>query len=161
MTNAGPIEGLKKRLIDFINQNGLRNSRQRLALLEVVTTMEDHFTIDDLYQKTKAIYPNIGYATIYRTLNLFVDAGILNRRSFQHGNVVYELKFEEQHHDHLICLSCGKIIEFTNERMERLQDFIAKQYDFIPQYHRFEMYGYCNSCWRDKDYGKDSKRDQP
>ncbi len=146
MTINNVLEQLKDRLKNFIEKKGLRNSRQRMAILEIISDMDDHFSIDELYQKTKSIYPQIGYATIYRTVNLFVDAGILHRRNFHNDSPIYEIILQQDHHDHIICLGCGKIIEFNNERMERIQNYIAKQFNFEPKFHRFEMYGYCEKC---------------
>ena len=89
---------------------------------------------------------SIGLATVYRTLRLFVEAGIASERRFQEGVTRYEP--QQPHHDHLICVRCGRIVEFENDAIERLQDEIAAHHGFTLLSHRHELYGACEACRR-------------
>jgi Fur family ferric uptake transcriptional regulator len=88
----------------------------------------------------------IGYATVYRTLKLLLDSGLAAERKFEDGQTRYEHADPEEHHDHLICLSCGDILEFEEERIEALQNEVAKKFGFEVVNHNLELYGYCEKC---------------
>jgi Fur family ferric uptake transcriptional regulator len=95
-------------------------------------------------------YPNIGYTTVYRTMKLLCDAGLASERHFDDGITRYEI--EQEHHDHLVCVKCGKIIEFECAMIERTQNQIAERYHFRVLRHRHELYGHCEAC-RDDEPG--------
>ena len=91
--------------------------------------------------------PDIGYATVYRTLKLLVNVGLASERSFSENVTRFEPIHTNKHHDHMICIRCGKIMEFENPKIERLQKETAKEYKFHIVSHKLELYGYCQKCW--------------
>ena len=119
-------------------------TRQREQILNVFLRIE-HITAEQMYRLLAKKDPHIGLATIYRTLNLFCEAGLAQARHFgtqtQYDNVSHK-----GHHDHLICTSCGKIVEFENDDIERLQEEEANRHGFTIQTHKLELYGLCAGC---------------
>jgi Fur family transcriptional regulator, ferric uptake regulator len=105
-----------------------------------------HLSAEELYVRVKKNHPGIGYATVYRTLKLLADAGLADERRFEDGFTRYEYKSPNSHHDHLICTKCGAIIEFENERIEELQQDVARKNRFLVQSHKLELYGLCAEC---------------
>ena len=131
-------------LKDHLAKHQLKLTRQREQILDMFLKNE-HITAEQMYRQLARKDPHIGLATIYRTLNLFCEAGLAQARHFgtqtQYDNVSHK-----GHHDHLICTSCGKIVEFSNEDIERLQEEIAHRNGFTIQTHKLELYGLCASC---------------
>ncbi len=120
-------------------QKGLRMTAQRRIIARVIESSKDHPDAEELYKRTNKVEKTISLATIYRTLKLFQDNGILERHEFKDGKSRYE-RLPKEHHDHLIDLETGKVIEFQNEEIEKLQKRIAQRlgYDIID--HRLEIY---------------------
>lgn len=136
----------KKAFREFITQKGLKSTRQRDIILDAFLSSDRHMSIEELYLKLRAKHPNIGYATVYRTLKLFAESGIAREIQFGDGQTRYEHVAEGEHHDHLVCTHCGAIAEFENETIEKLQDDVAKSHDFIIETHKLELYGICAKC---------------
>lgn len=136
----------KKIFSDFIAHKGLKSTRQRELILDFFLSSEQHMSIEELYLKLRAKHPGIGYATVYRTLKLFADAGIANEIHFGDGQTRYEHLSEGEHHDHLVCSRCGAIEEFENETIEKLQDEVARTHGFLIETHKLELYGLCEKC---------------
>ncbi|BDV42375.1 transcriptional repressor [Geotalea uraniireducens] len=136
----------KKIFADFIADRGLKTTRQRDIILDAFLASDRHLSIEDLYLKLRTSHPNIGYATVYRTLKLFAESGIAREIQFGDGQTRYEHVEQGEHHDHLVCTGCGAIIEFENEAIEKLQDKVAASHDFLIQYHKLELYGLCPKC---------------
>lgn len=136
----------KKIFSDFIAQKGLKSTRQRDIILEAFLSTDRHLSIEELYLKLRARNPGIGYATVYRTLKLFAEAGIASEIHFGDGQTRYEHVSEGEHHDHLVCTRCGTIVEFENETIEKLQDEVATQHGFLIETHKLELYGMCEKC---------------
>ena len=103
------------------------------------------------------VNPKIGYTTVYRTLKLLTRLGLAEERKFADGETRYEPIARGGHHDHLICLGCGKIIEFEDDAIETLQNRIADRYRFKIFHHRMELYGRCGECGRKSEPGKGIK----
>ena len=118
---------------------GLRITEQRKTIARVLGDSEDHPDVETLHARASAIDPNISIATVYRTVRLFEDAGIIERHDFREGRARYE-KVPGQHHDHLINLRTGEVIEFQSEEIERLQAEIARQLGYKLVDHRLELY---------------------
>lgn len=135
-------EVLKK----HISRHNLKVTKERSAVLRVFLDSERHITAEALYRKMKDEGATIGLATIYRTLNLFCESGLAEQRQFGDGQARYELIYNVNHHDHLICQECKRIIEFENEEIEALQKKVAKKNDFKIFSHKLELYGLCSSC---------------
>jgi Fur family ferric uptake transcriptional regulator len=134
-------DGLKERWRSYLQSQGLNTTQQRDAIVEQFLRSRDHVSIDELLAKVRKRNRRIGYATVYRTLKLLVDSGLANKRQFGDGQTRYEVAGE--HHDHLICTECGKILEFEDEEIERLQERIAARLGFSVTGHRHELYGLC------------------
>lgn len=136
----------KKIFNDFARQKQLRSTRQRDIILDVFLSTHQHVSVEELYLSIKSGNPGIGYATVYRTLKLFVEAGLANEILLHDGQTRYEHVLHGEHHDHLICTGCNTIIEFENEAMETLQDEIAARHGFTIKNHKMEIYGFCAEC---------------
>lgn len=131
-------------LKDHLAKHQLKLTRQREYILDMFLKNE-HITAEQMYRQLAKKDPHIGLATIYRTLNLFCEVGLAQARHFgtqtQYDNVSHK-----GHHDHLICTACGKIVEFQNEDIERLQEDVARRNSFTIQTHKLELYGVCAGC---------------
>ena len=121
-------------------EKGLKMTEQRRVIARVLSESDDHPDVELLYQRAHAVDPHISIATVYRTVRLFEEANILERHEFGDGRARYEDAGKE-HHDHLIDLKSGRIIEFKNEEIERLQRKVARQLGFRLVDHRLELYG--------------------
>jgi Fur family ferric uptake transcriptional regulator len=119
---------------------GLRMTEQRRVIARVLSEAEDHPDAEDLYRRASAVDPHISIATVYRTVKLFEDAGILERHDFRDGRSRYE-EAPEEHHDHLIDARTGKVVEFKSDEIEKLQVEIAKKLGYRLIDHRLELYG--------------------
>lgn len=133
----------------YLLRHQLKQTKQRKHIVAQFLKMSNHVDVEDLYQKVRLEGHNIGLATIYRTLNLLKDAGLVNQHSFSDGRAVFEISKPGGHHDHLVCTKCGRIDEFENEEIEELQSKIAEQRGFILSSHRLELYGTCATCETD------------
>jgi len=133
---------LKERWRAYIQDRRLNTTAQREAIVEQFLRTKDHVSIDELLNKVRKRHPKVGYATVYRTLKLLVDSGLAVERQFGDGQARYEVVGD--HHDHLICVKCGLILEFEDDEIERLQDRIAERLgSFTVLRHRHELYGLC------------------
>ena len=121
-------------------EKGLRMTEQRRVIARVLSTAHDHPDVEELYMRASAIDPHISIATVYRTVRLFEEAGILERHDFRDGRSRYE-EAPEIHHDHLIDLESGRVVEFKHEDIERLQEIIARELGYKLVDHRLELYG--------------------
>ena len=119
---------------------GLRMTDQRRTIARVLSEAVDHPGAEELYRRSAALDPHISIATVYRTVKLFEDAGILERHDFRDGRSRYE-EIQESHHDHLIDVQSGRVVEFRNEEIEKLQRRVAEELGFELIDHRLELYG--------------------
>ena len=140
------IEQLRARLSEYMTRHGLRSTEQRRIVTDMFFMSEGHLSIEDLLDKVRAEESRIGYATVYRTLKLLKDCGLAFERHFGDGVSRYEVAWEDEHHDHLICLECQKIIEFEDQGIERLQHKVAEKHGFSMVRHKLELYGLCSDC---------------
>lgn len=135
-----PEPGMPSRLEKLCAARGLRMTEQRRVIARVLSDADDHPDAEELYRRAMALDPKISLATVYRTMKLFEDAGIIERHDFRDGRSRYE-ETPESHHDHLIDLRTGRVVEFVNEEIERLQVRIAKELGYCLVDHRLELYG--------------------
>lgn len=119
---------------------GMRMTEQRRIIARVLEQAHDHPDVEELYRRAAKVDENISISTVYRTVKLFEDAGIIERHDFRDGRSRYET-VPEEHHDHLIDLRSGEVIEFNNEAIEKLQEVIARELGFKLVDHRLELYG--------------------
>ncbi|MGX1498973.1 Fur family transcriptional regulator [Roseibium aggregatum] len=128
-------------LADLCIEKGMRMTEQRRVIASVIEAASDeHPDVEELYRRSVAIDPGISISTVYRTVKLFEDAGMIERHDFRDGRSRYET-VPDEHHDHLIDLRSGQVIEFRNEEIEALQEFIAKKLGYRLVDHRLELYG--------------------
>ena len=131
---------MKDSIIARCEAKGLRMTGQRRTIAQVLEQSEDHPDVEELYGRASAIDSGISIATVYRTVKLFEEAGILERLEFGDGRARYE-DAERDHHDHLIDMQSGKVIEFVDPEIEALQEKIAKKLGYQLKGHRLELYG--------------------
>ncbi len=122
------------------NEKGLRITEQRRIIARVLSDADDHPDVEKLYERASAIDPGISIATVYRTVRLFEEAGILDRHDFGDGRARYE-PAPEADHDHLIDVETGRVVEFVDPELEQLQKAIAERLGFRLVDHRMELYG--------------------
>lgn len=123
---------------------GLKITLPRLKILELLRDPQhQHVTAEDLYKRLLDSGEEIGLATVYRVLNQFDDAGIVTRHNFEGGKAIFELS-TQTHHDHLICLDCGEVFEFSDETINKRQKEIASRYGINLTYHSLYLYGHCS-----------------
>jgi Fur family ferric uptake transcriptional regulator len=130
----------------LLREKGLKFTRQRDEIVRVFMASGSHLSVAEVYQRVRQRNPRIGYATVYRTLKLMAKSGWASSGQFGDRMSRVERRAEGEHHDHLICLVCGKIVEFESERIEALQSRIAHQEGFRIFDHKLELYGRCSAC---------------
>lgn len=132
-----------------LKSSGLKVTLPRLKILELfqksVASGERHMSADDVYRVLLAENMDIGLATVYRVLTQFEQAGLLVRRNFESGKALYELN-EGEPHDHLLCLNCGKVEEFNDQKIHQRQSEIAEKYGYVLHERAMSLYGLCASC---------------
>ena len=119
---------------------GVKLTDQRKIIAKVMSVSDDHPDVDELYKRVSKIDPRISIATVYRTVKLFEECGILTKHEFRGGKARYE-KLNESHHDHLIDIKTGEIIEFVDDEIEKLQKKVAEKYGYKLVDHKLELYG--------------------
>src|SRR5262245_54586135 len=130
-----------------LRERGLKSTAQRDDIAKVFFSGDAHRSVDELYTAVRRVNPRVGYATVYRTLKLLKECGLAAEPHFDDGQARYEpTEDTAQHHDHIICERCGKIVEFNSEELERLQERIARFLGFVVSRHRMELYGICLDC---------------
>lgn len=140
------VERLRRELDAYMAKHHLRSTEQRRLIIDTFFDTGEHVTIDQLLERVRSADPRIGYATVYRTMKMLADGGIANERRFGDGFTRYELADDEAHHDHLICIECGRITEFEEPLIEELQERVAARYGFDVESHKHELYGVCRDC---------------
>ncbi len=134
----------QKALASYLEDHNLKHTKQREAILDVFLSVRGHITAESIFQQVREQHPTIGFTTVYRTMKLLCDAGLAIERHFDDGVARYEV--EHEHHDHLVCTRCGKIVEFECSMIEQAQEEIGKRYGFRLLRHRHELYGHCPDC---------------
>ena len=133
-----------------MSRGGLKATRQREEIFRIFLTSSGHRNLSEIYAQVTKVNPKIGFTTVYRTMRLLTRLGLAAQRKFADGETRYEPVSRGKHHDHLICLDCGKIIEFEDEHLEALQEGVGQRYRFEISHHRMELYGRCADCSRKK-----------
>jgi Fur family ferric uptake transcriptional regulator len=134
----------REALSRYLDEHQLKHTRQRDAVLEVFLETTGHITSEELHERVRKRHRGIGYTTVYRTMKILCEAGLAVERHFEDGVTRYEIPHE--HHDHLVCVRCGRIVEFECSMIESAQDRIASEYGFRLLRHRHELYGHCPLC---------------
>ena len=131
---------------DVLRKEGLKITPQRIAVLEEIIKDKGHRESEDIYMAIKTRKTHVSRATVYRTLDILVQQGFARKLNLGDGRARYETKIDSPHHDHMICNNCGKIIEFVNHEIERIQEEITKHHQFILQQHIHQLFGICKEC---------------
>ena len=142
------LEHVRAVLSAHMARQGLRSTDQRALIVDTFLQANSHVSIEELLAQVRAKEPRVGYATVYRTLKLLTECGVACERRFGDGLARYELADGVSHHDHLICTQCSEITEFSEPRIEELQDAVARRYGFELKSHKHELYGLCRRCLR-------------
>ncbi len=145
---SGEGAALLERFRHYLRDHRQPLTRQRDRVAEVVLTSDDHLSAEQIRRRLKEAGDSVGLATIYRTLDLLVQSGLVRAHDFGQGYRRFEPMPAQAHHDHLICVRCGKVEEFAHDRLERMLPIIADEYGFQPERHRVEIYGVCRDCQR-------------
>jgi Fur family ferric uptake transcriptional regulator len=133
---------------EHIQKKGLKRTAQRDLILDIFLRVEEHLSSEDLYRLVQKEDATIGQTTVYRTLKLLSEAGLAREVRFGDGRTHYEHNYKQQHHDHMICSECGRIIEFYSAELEALQDAMAAKHRFEVTQHLLRIIGICSECRR-------------
>ena len=131
---------------DILHQNGLKFTPQRIDVFEEIINNDGHRECEDIYLTLRRQGKNVSRATVYRTMDILVKNNFARKLNLGDGRFRYESKLNIPHHDHLVCTTCGKIVEFMDQKIENLQDNVAEQYDFILTRHIHQLFGICKKC---------------
>lgn len=130
----------------YLSSKNLRLTKERKAVLQQIFVHPGHLEAEELWHNLRRKKKRASRATIYRTLDLLVESGIVRKVDLGHGHSHYELVLDHPHHEHMICLNCGKVIEFSDKTMERTLNKLCKKRGFEHASHRFQIFGYCDRC---------------
>lgn len=143
---AVDVEAKLKRMQEFISGRRLKNTKQRDLIAAIALRAEGHIGVEEIYRAARKRDPKVGFSTVYRTMKLLKECGLVLERHFGDGVTRYEPVHEGEHHDHLICTLCDTIVEFEDEEIEMRQDAVAERHGFVVQSHKHEIYGLCPRC---------------
>jgi Fur family transcriptional regulator, ferric uptake regulator len=136
-------------LAKYMAERGLKSTRQRNLIIDTFFAAEGHLSVEDLWTKVRSQDTKVSVATVYRTMKLLNECGLAHARNFGDGQTRYEPAVGRHHHDHLICTRCGMIVEFENDRIEAMQEAVARRHGFRVTSHKMELYGLCRNCAKD------------
>ncbi|MCP4262205.1 MAG: transcriptional repressor [Planctomycetes bacterium] len=138
----------------FLGKKGLRQTKQRNKVVDVFLRMERHLSTQELFDIVRKKDKDISYTTVAMTLKLLVESGLCRSVDFGDGIQRYEHKYGHEHHDHLICIKCGKFVEVYSKKLEKLQEELVKTLGYIQVYHKLDMFGLCSKCRKKNRRGK-------
>ncbi len=136
----------KEIFLEHIQRAGLRRTGQRDLIMDIFLRTEEHLTSEDLYWLVQKDDPSVGHTTVYRTLKLLTEAGLAREVRFGDNKTYYEHHYNHEHHDHMICTECGRVIEFFSQDIESMQDQMADKFGFRPTHHSLRLWGVCSDC---------------
>ena len=144
---------LRKIFQKFLKDRHYKQTGERYTILDAIENMDSHFEADELVMQLRREGKRISRATVYRTLHLLEECGIVRRVRFGESHNHFELSLDKANHAHLICTVCGKVIEFDDSRLEEVQEQICKTYGFSPVQRMVEIYGVCPECQKEPTRG--------
>ena len=139
-------QNLLNRFKEALRKEGLKYTPQRTAVLEEIIKDKGHRESEEIYLALKKRGQHVSRATVYRTMDILVNNGFARKMNLGDGRARYESKVNSPHHDHLVCMDCGLIVEFMDQKIEDLQDEIAIQYEFQLKRHIHQLFGLCKKC---------------
>lgn len=142
-TREVDIDQLEEQFKSFVYRHNGKVTNERLALLRTIYSNEGHFSVDEILELMRAQRFQVSRATVYRTLDLLVQSGLVKKLALEGQETRYESALTSGHHDHIICTDCHKITEFYNHELEKLQDDILHQHNFVMERHVHQLYGRC------------------
>ncbi|HAS88457.1 MAG TPA: transcriptional repressor [Desulfovibrio sp.] len=140
-----------KIFVDYLAGNGLSMTPQRKVIVETFWETEGHFSAEELLALVQKTVPEVGQATVYRTLKLLVDSGLAESHDFGCGVALYEHSYGHEHHDHLVCTRCQKKVEVVDESIEKRQEILARKNGYVLTNHRMMLFGLCPACQKLRD----------
>jgi Fur family ferric uptake transcriptional regulator len=140
------MKNLHRTFEDFLVTQDSRYTSQKRVIADEIFGMKSHFEVEDFVVKLRGEHNSLSRATVYRTIKQLLDAGLLQKISTRDGKVFYEKIASEKQHDHLICNSCGKIIEIKDDTVGAYVDTLCKKQGFLPEYRSIHIYGLCKQC---------------
>jgi Fur family ferric uptake transcriptional regulator len=151
MTNKPNETDALNRLAQRVKDAGLKLTTQRTTILSAFIAHGGHRSAEEILAEVRKIDPKVSLTTVYRTLKILQEYGLATAHNFQDGQARFEpASDEDHHHDHLICTSCQKIVEFMNEEIEELQLKVASAHGFVVEHHKMELYGLCAKCQKSR-----------
>jgi Fur family transcriptional regulator, ferric uptake regulator len=139
-------EGERAVLEGYLRERGQKMTSPRETVLDAFLAMERHVTAEELLEAARRIDPGIGQATVFRTIKLLAEAGLAREACPDDGARHFEHAYRHEHHDHLVCVACGAVLEFKDEAIELAQDAIYRAHGFSPSGHKLELLGTCPAC---------------
>lgn len=130
----------------FLEERGQRLTKERNAVLKKAFSCKGHFDPETLYMDMRKMGMKASRASVYRTLNLLCECGLVEKVSKTEHGTIYEQSLGRQHHDHMVCINCGKVIEFYSENLEKLQEELCRERGFKGKSHTLEIRGFCENC---------------
>jgi Fur family transcriptional regulator, ferric uptake regulator len=143
----------------FLNSNELEYTSERKIIIRAVLSFKKHFNVDQLFERLTQQGHDVSRSTIYRAIPLLVQSGLIKEAISCQGKISYEYIYKQKHHNHLICLGCGKIIEFQSEGIERIIKEVCQRYKFDLVEYRLGIKGYCEDC-RSEGKGKGEEEEK-
>lgn len=137
------IEELKERFANYLRKQKYRNTQERYLVLDGAISMEEHFSADELYLQMRGAKLKVSRATVYSTLDLLTKCNILMKHRFQEGGAHFELADKMPNHDHLICVECGRIVEFQAQELDAIQNRVCQEHGFTPIKHSLQIFAVC------------------
>ena len=134
------------KLNEYLDARGLKFTKEREKILREIASFHRHFEAEDFLVRLNKKGLKISRPTFYRTLNLFIRAGVIGKSNLEDGRVIYECLLYQDHHDHFVCTECNRIIEFSDPEIEKQQDNICKKFKFLGIRHQMQIFGLCGKC---------------